>query len=339
MKLALGLLTVVFGALLVVAVLFTAGWERPPMDVVQTGYRGLAMEKVTNPRTEAVKIATNTAPAPLYEVSPGGQPVRDIYENVKVLGDLNIDEFNLLMASITEWVSPDQGCAYCHNEANLASDEKYTKVVSRKMLEMTRAINSEWSDHVKQTGVTCYTCHRGNNIPSETWVMNKGPKQAGGMARGLNGQNLASTNVGTTSLPFDPYTPFLKGYEQIAVNSTSALSAGSDRHIQNAEDTYGLMMHFSQSLGVNCTHCHNSRAFWDWEQSPPTRLQAQAGISMVQSLNNDYLEPLGEIVPDNRKGPHGDALKANCSTCHQGVNKPLYGAAMAKDYPSLGAKQ
>ena len=37
-----------------------------------------------------------------------------------------------------------------------------------------------------------------------------------------------------------------------------------------------------------------------------------------------------------RLGPTGDAPKANCTTCHQGAYKPLYGANMLDDYPSLG---
>lgn len=35
--------------------------------------------------------------------------------------------------------------------------------------------------------------------------------------------------------------------------------------IQQTEQTYGLMMHFSNSLGVNCTFCHNSRNFHVWD--------------------------------------------------------------------------
>ena len=31
----------------------------------------------------------------------------------------------------------------------------------------------------------------------------------------------------------------------------------------------------------------------------------------------------------------GDVLKSNCATCHNGINKPLYGVSMAKDYPEL----
>ena len=38
---------------------------------------------------------------------------------------------------------------------------------------------------------------------------------------------------------------------------------------------------------------------------------------------------------DTRKGPLGDPLKVSCKTCHQGAYRPLYGAQMLKDYPSL----
>ena len=36
-------------------------------------------------------------------------------------------------------------------------------------------------------------------------------------------------------------------------------------------------------------------------------------------------------------GREGDPLKVNCSTCHQGVNKPLLGVSMLRDYPELNA--
>ena len=41
------------------------------------------------------------------------------------------------------------------------------------------------------------------------------------------------------------------------------------------------------------------------------------------------------MYPANRLGPMGDAPKAQCSTCHNGVYKPLFGAQMAKDYPAV----
>jgi photosynthetic reaction center cytochrome c subunit len=57
---------------------------------------------------------------------------------------------------------------------------------------------------------------------------------------------------------------------------------------------------------------------------------------MVRKLNVDYLEPLKAELPAARLGPLGDAPKVYCETCHQGVNKPLQGVSMAKDWPELG---
>ncbi len=338
MKSAFPNVLIVLASLLLIAFAFTIPWDRPPLDAEQIGYRGLAMERVVNPRKAAEARAAAGIPEIPEAVPAGGQPVSEIYENLQVLGDLNEEQFNRLMASITEWVSPEEGCEYCHNLENLASDEKYTKRVSRKMLLMNQAINSEWDAHVKSTGVTCFTCHGGKPVPSQIWFTAAMPKQAGGMARSRRGdnlQNLASKNVGTTSLPFDPYTPFLLGEEQISVIPYDALPQGHDRHLRDAEWTYALMVHFSKSLGVNCTHCHNSARFYDWEQSPPARVQAHQGIAMVREINNDYLVPLSGIFPATRKGPAGDVAKVNCATCHQGVNKPLYGAEMARHFPSL----
>ena len=58
---------------------------------------------------------------------------------------------------------------------------------------------------------------------------------------------------------------------------------------------------------------------------------------MVSEVNHTYMDPLAPVFPDNRKGPQGDVLKVNCATCHNGINKPLYGFSMAKEYPELSA--
>ena len=119
-------------------------------------------------------------------------------------------------------------------------------------------------------------------------------------------------------------------------------TAASKAAIQSTEKTYGLMMHMSQGLGVNCTFCHNSNNFAKWEDSRPQRVTAWYGIRMVRDINNNYISALGDVWPangkgayGNRRGPHGDPLKVNCATCHQGINKPLGGAKMLKDYPAL----
>ena len=320
-----------------VAMLTLSGWERPPVESIQRGYRGLGMVELENPRTLAKKVAAIDIPAPIDPVEPGAPPSKEIYENVQVLGDLGSDEFIRLMTAMTEWVSPDQSCSYCHTEdGNFASDALYTKIVARRMLQMTQHINANWKEHVGQTGVTCYTCHRGRNVPEYIWSTVP-PHKGEGFAGNKQGQNMAAASVGLSSLPFDPFTAFLEADNNIRVISTSALPQGDAIGTKRTEWTYGLMMHMSNSLGVNCTYCHNSRSFMSWDQGSPVRANAWYGIRMVRDLNNDYLEPLGPQYPHTRLGPLGDAPKANCATCHQGAYKPLYGANMLKDYPELAA--
>jgi photosynthetic reaction center cytochrome c subunit len=134
----------VYAAGLSAVVLLTA-CERPFQDSVQSGYRGTGMVQIYNPRLLEVKTEANQAPVALPAAPGDGPKAAQTYKNVKVLGDLSVSQFNRLMVSMTAWVSPnDGGCVYCHNPANFADDEKYTKVVARRMLQMTQAINSEW---------------------------------------------------------------------------------------------------------------------------------------------------------------------------------------------------
>ena len=76
------------------------------------------------------------------------------------------------------------------------------------------------------------------------------------------------------------------------------------------------MMHMSQSLGVNCTYCHNTRAFAEWDGSTPQHGTAWYGIRMARDLNKEYRSSLSSTFPANRRGPPGDVAKANCATCH-----------------------
>ena len=312
-----------------------AGCERPPVETKQGGFRGLGMEQVINPRIDAVKYAKNEVPAPIPAAPSEGPLASTVYQNIQVLKDLNVAQFSRVMLAITQWVAPpDQSCNYCHG-ANMASDDRYTKVVARRMLQMVRHINTDWKDHVANTGVTCYTCHHGNAVPQNIWFTNPGESNESGLIADMAGQNKPTAGVGLSSLPYDPYTRLLLGDENIRVISNDALPDGNRTSIKQAEGTYALMMHFSQSLGVNCTYCHNSRSFAVWDLSTPKRTTAWYGIRLARDLNNNYLAPLKTVFPDHRLGVEGDVGKVSCATCHQGVFKPLYGESMAKDYPEL----
>ncbi len=321
---------------IILTVAFALTLERTRIATVQIGYRGVGQNQVYNMRAvnSPQQQALNAVPEPEDKLDPSGTPSSQAYQNVQVLKNVDSNEFLRLMNAITKWVSPEQGCAYCHGEGgNFAEDNLYTKVVARKMIQMTQNINSNWKNHVANTGVTCYTCHRGNPVPQNVWF--ESVNSAHGALGNKAGQNEPEASVGMASLPNDPFTPFLEQDKNIRVVSTTALPEGNRASIKQTEWTYGLMMHMSTALGVNCTYCHNSRAFSAWDQSTPKRSTAWYGIRMVRALNTNYMIPLTNVFPASRLGPHGDVAKQNCTTCHQGAYKPLYGASMVPDYPEL----
>jgi photosynthetic reaction center cytochrome c subunit len=316
--------------------LLLAGCERPPMQTTQQGFRGTAMQNTVNPRiAEAQRAAVPAVPQDAPPAGNDGPKAKDVYQNVKVLGHLPLVEFNRHMNAITQWISPVEGCTYCHT-ANFAEDTKYTKVVARRMIEMTQGLNGTWKQHTGATGVTCYTCHRGNKVPENVWTSPAVSKMNTNTMIGNDfGQNKAAKHIGSTSLPYDPFSSYLAGDEAIGVSGKDPLPTngrGKGATIQQAEKTYALMIHTTKALGVNCTFCHNSQAFSQWT---PRKVAAWHGIRMARDINNNYLTPLTASFPANRLGPNGDVLKATCATCHQGVNKPLGGLEMAKLYPGL----
>jgi photosynthetic reaction center cytochrome c subunit len=325
MRIGLGLAAVAGLALLLT-------FERPPVIEVQRGYRGTGMVQDFNPRLIAYELARNKLPSTLPPLH-AGPPASAVYKNVKVLGDLDVGAFTRLMASITTWVAPKQGCSYCHSLNNMASDDLYTKVVARRMIQMVRHINGDWKSHVQTVGVTCYTCHRGQPVPANIFYHNPGIARFVGMAETQTGKNLPNIAAGYTDLPYDPFTPFLEQANNIRVEGHAALAGGNPSSIKQTEWTYALMMHFSQSLGVNCTYCHSTRQFADWTQSSPQRVTAWYGIRMLRDLNNNYLDPLHTVFPVARLGPEGDSPKADCATCHQGVYKPLFGVSPLVGFP------
>lgn len=343
-KINSGLASWLSSALILVLGLALSGCERPPIEAVQTGYRGTGMAQLYNQRLLTDQALLNQMPEldPPARVRAGSPRAGDVYQNVKVLGDLSLAEFGRTMNAMTNWIAPGQSCAYCHVEGNFADDGKYTKVVARRMIQMTQHLNADWKPHVGETGVTCYTCHRGQAVPEPVWFKSVPQTRSPAPLLGDRaGQNAASPVVGLSSLPNAPFEHYLLSQTQaspIRVAGVTDLPSGNTASLKQAEHTYGLMMHMSQSLGVNCTYCHNTQSFASWPQSRPQRTTAWHGIRMVRDVNEDYLEPLTSVFAagaPQRLGQTGDVAKVNCGTCHKGAFKPMYGAAMAREYPAL----
>ena len=150
MKNKLSLMTLLVGLALLVT-----GCERPSFQKGQNGFRGTGMVNIQNPRINADKEKVNQVPPSIGLAPAEGDKASKVYKNVQVLGNLSQAQFTTFMVSMASWVAPNEGCVYCHNPANFAEDSKYTKVVARRMIQMTQHINSDYKAHVKETGVTC----------------------------------------------------------------------------------------------------------------------------------------------------------------------------------------
>ncbi len=304
----------------------------------QRGPRGTSQLQVRKPVVITAAAQINQIPEPEAQEDPDPEApdIKEVFKNVQVLNDLTVLEFSRLMQAMSTWVAPEEGCDFCHNPKKLDSDEKYTKVVARRMLQMTRDINTQWKQHVAGTGVTCWTCHRGQAVPSGDWFANPGatPQKASlGYRANQNAGGVKAT--GNTSLPNDALSAYLDRAEPIRIQGGKPLAGVKHDGVKQAEWTYSLMIYMSNSLGVNCTYCHNTRALARWEESTPQRATAWYGIRMVRDLNNAYLTPLKPQFPANRLSPEGDGPKVGCETCHKGWFKPLNGVSMLKDYPEL----
>jgi hypothetical protein len=312
-----------------------SGCERPTSD--QGGPRGSSQIQIQRPAAVAALQELNRIPPPEDPADVESPPATEVFVNVQVLKDVSATEFSRLMQALSTWVSPEEGCDFCHNPDKLESDEKYPKVVARRMLEMTRRINTEWKTHVGETGVTCWTCHRGQAVPSGDWFLGQDPKMPFDILGNKHGQNKPSMTAAGSSLPDDPLTLYLvTGDTDVRIQGTTALPTRAlPPSVKSAEWTYSLMLYMSGSLGVNCTYCHNTRALANWSESTPQRVTAWHGIRMVRELNADYLIPLTPVFPSHRLGPYGDAPKVGCATCHKGTFKPLNGVSPLPDYMLL----
>ena len=327
---------VVGGAVVVAALLVS--WGQPyATDSLQTGPRGTGMsvpEFETDLATPDPAIAgfleTTSAPIP---PQGGEETAGEARENVPPgLENLTVDNYDRLLTAMRAWTGiPDL----------FADPASYQTAVGHTMIAMTQNINENWDAHVnanKQVGVTCYTCHRGQPVPDNIWF------RATPTVETMEGwsavQNRVTPLSQYTSLPSDALEEYLVNYGVIAVHDLESRvenDIANDPLIQQTERTYSLMNYVSNSLGVNCLFCHNSRAFYPSSgQITPQWSTANLGIQMVLELNNEYLIPIEGLLPPERLGPvHGDAPKVACKTCHQGYQQPLQGTNVIGDWPEL----
>jgi hypothetical protein len=178
------------------------------------------------------------------------------------------------------------------------------------MLQMVQHLNTNWKPHVGPSGVTCYTCHRGQPRPPER-------------------SRPALTSVALAEVAGGG-------------GSTDAAAAGrparATTEAEKADAQYAWMLHYAEALGSDCTQCHErpgaasdatadaaSRA--DGARRAAQKLRAAQGLRLLKDINT---RPLTAPAA-------GSAwLDATCATCHQGARRPgADGAPQARDHVAL----
>lgn len=250
-----------------------------------------------------------------------GNYIRDFPEtqNVEVLTGMTTAEVaGYMVKHVSAGLGED--CTYCHNIQNFGAEEwddevaMARKKTARAHLRMSQDLNQEWltmlgdseqltelagADAVTLSGsvvhkqpsgvqITCATCHLGQGKP----VVWEGNLQA---------------------LPDDFRLPL----DDLSILK---VTARDDISLETVQYNQYTMYHMNESLGVGCTHCHNSRYFPSWDQS--AKYYATHMLKMSQHIRDNYSDVMGGQEP-------------SCTMCHYGKVLPPGGAKSVDVLPSV----
>jgi Photosynthetic reaction centre cytochrome C subunit len=89
------------------------------------------------------------------------KPASEIYKNLQVLGGMPGSAILPAMRAFAQGLGVE--CEFCHVRGGFDKDDNPHKLVARKMIRMAMAINKD--NFGGRMEVTCYTCHRGKEMP------------------------------------------------------------------------------------------------------------------------------------------------------------------------------
>lgn len=111
--------------------------------------------------TDEVAYLDKLEGAPHPSVPPPGKTAGEYYKNIKVLNALPAPELMNVMRSFNAALGVQ--CAHCHVVQQWDRDDVSAKDTTRRMIAMTRKINSE--NFAGEQRVVCNTCHHGRVKP------------------------------------------------------------------------------------------------------------------------------------------------------------------------------
>ena len=183
-------------------------------------------------------------------------PAEQVFKNVVFFKGRPASDLRDAMMHVKDETA--HGCMHCHDTSNFADTTKEEKQhhIGMQMLQITKLANDTLYPN-DPTRVTCWTCHRTKDEPER-------------LPRTQTPPELEAYNQFVQLTPEQAEKPAVEVFKNLKVIPKDV----------PAKAMALIMVLFSRSLGVKCSHCHDTKAFES--DSHDEKATARRMYAMVQ---------------------------------------------------------
>jgi photosynthetic reaction center cytochrome c subunit len=230
--------------------------------------------------TASTTMAGQSAPSPVERGPQEKRPAETVYKNIQVFKGLSAEELVPAMNFIAGSLGVD--CDYCHEES-FEADKLPAKSRAREMIRMVHRLNEE--DFHSKTEITCFTCHRGQTIPSGLPVL--GLRQAAAASAQARPRAEALPSVGQV---LDAYVKALGGQAALdgvksRITKTTKINSSDFKETTEVfQQAPGKVLRIVRAQGYTTWAGFNGRQTWgyDSEKSYWGLLDSAQRLSLIQ---------------------------------------------------------
>jgi len=227
-------------------------------------------------------VAPVVLPAEFKDAKKMAMPAEQVFKNVVFFKGKPASELRDAMLAMKDMTAHD--CVACHDANNWADNKKEHHKIGGQMLQIVELANTTLYPK-NPTKVTCWTCHRGKDQPDK-------------LARVQTPPELVAYNNFVQLTPEQAEKPAVQVFLNLKLVPTDL----------PAKSIANLMVLFSRSLGVNCSHCHDTGAF-DSDQKGEKETARRMYAMILKSKDTIYAKER--------------ANRMRCDGCHHGTVEPV----------------
>jgi hypothetical protein len=220
-----------------------------------------------------------------------GRMTEEVFKNIQVLKGVPAEQ----LVPTMQFVASSLGvtCNFCHVQGANEKDEKDTKQTARKMMQMVMAINKD--NFNGRVSITCYTCHRGSNMPVGTPVIADGSIRPSPGTTGAAGGGANPPQGPTAEQLLDKYIQAMGGKDALG-KVTSRVAKGKIEDPANPPSPYEIYVKAPdkrltvvRAPGNDSLAANNGSAGWTSSPGRGTRDMAAADAEGTQLEDDLFL--------------------------------------------------